>query len=104
MARRKSDLWLFLILVALIGAVVSQLNSSSNPKTAEIKADSEANADWATSMKAEHTCHDLVYATLKAPSTADFGGQDAGRERGTKTKWIAQGYVDAQNSFGRSSG
>jgi hypothetical protein len=43
-------------------------------------------------------CEDFVKEKLKAPSTADFGGQSvSGNGSGP---WKVTGWVDAQNSFG----
>ena len=47
---------------------------------------------------AQGACEDWVKDQLKAPSTADFGGEDiSGPEEGP---WTITGYVDAENGFG----
>lgn len=41
---------------------------------------------------------DAIKEKLKAPATADFGGENARYVNGCE--WLVSGYVDAQNSFG----
>lgn len=43
------------------------------------------------------TCHEAVKARLKAPATAVFGGEEV---TPGPSKYVAVGWVDAQNSFG----
>ena len=49
-------------------------------------------------VDARSTCQEWVKQQLKAPGSADFGGQSAtGSGQGP---WTITGWVDAQNSFG----
>lgn len=45
----------------------------------------------------QEVCHNRVLDHLKAPSTADFGGDTV---TGSEPNWYDDGYVDAENSFG----
>jgi hypothetical protein len=61
----------------------------------------------ATQPRQEHSesiaqtiCKELVKASLKSPSTADFPWTDYRRQTHGGGKYTVRSYVDAQNSFG----
>lgn len=68
--------------------------------SAVLASDSEPQdeASGPTEDGAISVCHQAVEAKLKAPATAEFGGETA--STGTGEDWAVTGWVDAENGFG----
>jgi hypothetical protein len=79
-----------LLLIAVIAAVGS-LFSGGDSDDADVKPVA------ATTDAAISVCHQSVEKKLKAPSTAEFGGEDSFY---VGDAWTVTGWVDAENSFG----
>ena len=75
-----------LLAVLAFGGIVSQFDGSSGP----------SQDDLTSAVK--DVCHQQLDTKLKAPSTASYGGDDVEHTGGAR--WVATGYVDAENSFG----
>lgn len=62
--------------------------------------DREHVARPAGTVGAVAACHEAVKLRLKAPGTAQFGGEQTQGDGGPTTAAIVTGWVDAQNGFG----
>jgi hypothetical protein len=58
----------------------------------------DAGAEGPSDAGAIDVCHQAVEAQLKAPGTAEFGGDNTVAE--TSRRYQVDGHVDAENSFG----
>jgi hypothetical protein len=84
--------WLAIGSVAVIAAAGVYLVASSQPS-----AEKRERQDMENLLLAR--CERAVEARLKAPSTADFGGERVASTTSGST-WTATGWVDAENGFG----
>jgi hypothetical protein len=84
--RRKRPDWVPLVVITVIGAAI----------IAVVAAGALGDPDPEDAVK--DACQSSVESRLKAPSSADFGGQIATDDGGGS--WTVEGSVDAQNSFG----
>jgi len=84
--------WLGLLLVALIGGIVKEINTQNKPGYRGEYDDSDYDAFY--------IAKNVVESALKAPSTAEFCDFDESRVTRYGDIVTVKGFVDAQNSFG----
>lgn len=88
-----------LMFLGIIGKQWEEANPPKGPTPEEIAA----KAEFSDSVDARVWAKSFVEQRLKAPATAKWQNPAdvaAARVKGTKNKWIVQGYVDSQNSYG----
>ncbi len=84
-AANRGCLWM-VVAVVVVGVIWSMLDRNDT-------SDDEGPDDYA----AIDVCHQEVSDQLRAPATADFGGETVTH---TGDRYTVVGYVDAQNGFG----
>ena len=84
-AANRGCMWLFVAVVA-VAAVWSLL-----------AGDDTGGGDGPDDYAATDVCHQKVEDQLRAPATADFGGETVTH---TGNRYTVVGHVDAQNGFG----
>lgn len=88
-AKRPNGCGMLLAVVAIIGVAAWACTAAFGDDTPD-ETDNEYTAIAA--------CENSVEAQLRAPATADFGGEVA--TRGTGGTYTVTGHVDAENGFG----
>lgn len=89
--------------IAFIGMIGHCMEVSQPPVKQLSQEDIAAKKNFSDSIDAQVWAKQFVEQRLKAPSTAkwqDSADVAVAKVAGSKNKWLVQGYVDSQNSYG----
>lgn len=86
-----------------LGIIGNLTNKNQRPPAQPTQEEIAAKKDFSDSIDAQVYAKEYIKQRLKAPSTAkwqDSADVAVAKIEGSKNKWLVQGYVDSQNSYG----